>query len=50
MNQLQRDILYWLRESNKERETSVSQILRREKGEAKVKVELGILREQPYRG
>jgi DNA mismatch repair ATPase MutS len=44
MNQLQRDILFWLRESKKERGLSVSQIaFKVKRDEQKIIVELGIL-------
>lgn len=46
MKQLQREILYWLRENNKERGMSVSQIATKVKRDvAKVEVELAILAE-----
>ncbi|MBG9545449.1 hypothetical protein ABE29_22630 [Cytobacillus firmus] len=46
MKQLQRDILYWLRENRKERGMSVSQIASKVKRDVeKVEVELAILAE-----
>jgi hypothetical protein len=46
MNQAQRDILFWLKESKKERGLSVPQIASKVKrNESKVIVELGILQE-----
>ncbi|WP_408010778.1 hypothetical protein ACJROX_10870 [Pseudalkalibacillus sp. A8] len=46
MKQLQRDILYWLRESRKERGMSVSQIANKVKRDVgKIEVELAVLAE-----